>query len=98
VVLTVTAGKEVWAEFFTLRLWRCFGHPWHNHQFYGNMEPQLDSACQKGPEAILVVALIVGCNVLVLLGIVAMPKMKSVMPKMKSTGAESREVLRLTQS
>ena len=65
--------------------------PWHNHRFYGNMEPQLDSACQKGPEAILVVALIVGCNVLVLLGIVAMPKMKS-------TGAESREVLRLTQS
>src|SRR5271156_2386520 len=30
--------KELWAEFFALRLWRCSGQPCNNQQNYGQMD------------------------------------------------------------
>jgi hypothetical protein len=38
VVSCCTGGEDVWADFFTLRNWRCSGQPGNNQQSYGQID------------------------------------------------------------
>ena len=57
--------KELWAEFFAPRLWRCSGQPCNDQQNYGQTDVTAGSAGQKGPEITLggiLINIVEGCR------------------------------------